>query len=232
MFGTIDTTISSVLMVVGGLVMFVGLFLVFRPSAHGAKFELFGLKFESSSAGILVFLVGTGLLVNPIYMDRVASQDAETIADDGTLQPQADGTVVATVPEGAMGGQPVDLTVGRALFLEGAEIEPNNTLAGANVVAVGSSITGEVALGDDDFFTFFLPDGFEGEVAINVDGHSSNMKVFDDLGTQIYSDRTGGGPSFRETARAAQYTVKVEHWSLLDGGPSSYRVNVAARPNR
>ncbi|MEO0990724.1 MAG: hypothetical protein AAFX00_07235 [Pseudomonadota bacterium] len=231
MFGTIDTTISSVLMVVGGLVMFVGLFLMFRPSAHGAKFELFGLKFESSSAGILVFLVGTGLLVNPIYMDRVASQDAETIADDGTLQTRSDGAVVATVPEGAMGGQPVDLTVGRALFLEGAEIEPNNTLAGANVVAVGSSISGEVTLGDDDFFTFFLPDGFEGEVAINVDGHTS-MKVFDDLGTQIYTDRTGGGPSFREAARAGQYTVKVENWSLVNSDPKSYQVNVAARPSR
>ena len=226
MFGTIDTTISSVLMVVGGLVMFVGLFLMFRPSAHGAKFELFGLKFESSSAGILVFLVGTGILVNPIYMDRVTSQDAEEIVGDGTVQAQADGVVVATVPEGAMGGQPVDLTVGRALFLEGAEIEPNNTLAGANVVAVGSSITGEVTLGDDDYFTFFLPDGFEGKVAINVEG-SIRMRVFDDLGTEIYSHVT---PSFQELARAAQYTVWVGLPSWTNA--SRYRVNVAARPSR
>lgn len=69
-FDTVDDQQISLLMLAGGIFAFIGLWMMFRPKTdgHAAKIELFGLKFESSSAGLLVFLIGSGFLAAPVFM--------------------------------------------------------------------------------------------------------------------------------------------------------------------
>ena len=59
-----NPTILIVLMVAGAAFAGVGLWLLLKPKPTGstAKIEIFGLKFESSSAGLLVFLIGAVFL--------------------------------------------------------------------------------------------------------------------------------------------------------------------------
>jgi hypothetical protein len=58
------------LMLAGGVFALAGLWLMFRPQPAGeaARIELFGLKFQASSAGLLVFLIGAVFLAVPIFV--------------------------------------------------------------------------------------------------------------------------------------------------------------------
>jgi hypothetical protein len=58
------------LMTAGGLFTLAGLWLMFRSKlgGHATKLELLGIKFESSSAGLLVFLIGAAFLALPLFV--------------------------------------------------------------------------------------------------------------------------------------------------------------------
>ncbi len=69
-FEALDGIKLVMLMAAGLLFAVVGLYLLIRPKPEGsaAKIELFGMKFESSSAGLLVFLIGAVFLVIPLFV--------------------------------------------------------------------------------------------------------------------------------------------------------------------
>ena len=59
-----------ILMTAGGVFAIAGILLMFRAKQEGssARLELFGQKFEASSAGIIVFLIGAAFLAAPVFV--------------------------------------------------------------------------------------------------------------------------------------------------------------------
>jgi hypothetical protein len=146
----------AALMLAGAVFSCVGLWLLLRPKPSGAasKIELFGLKFESSSAGVLVFLIGAAFLALPLFVP----EKAVTPAVGGTNK-----TVSAS--PGAVGS---DATVStqsgqEALLLppapEVAESEPNDRVQSANQIGLGQTVSGKVREGNDDWFVVAVPAG-------------------------------------------------------------------------
>lgn len=131
----LDQAKLFVLMSAGAIFSLAGLWLMFRPAAEGeaAKIEVFGLKFQSSSAGLLVFLIGAAFLAVPIFVpERPESTPAEAN------------------PANSQGERP-DLAPPRERA-SGKEIEPNDGYEEANQIEAGDSIAGHVHKGSDDWF--------------------------------------------------------------------------------
>jgi hypothetical protein len=125
-------------MVAGGGFALAGLWLMFRPKPEGgaAKLELFGAKFEASSAGLLVFLIGAGFLAAPLFVPErnTAAGAAGTAATTGPNR-----LVVPT----AAGELPVRKRA------EAREVERNDSFDTANLLEVGASVAGTTEGGED-----------------------------------------------------------------------------------
>jgi hypothetical protein len=146
----------TLLRIVGAVFACAGLWLLLRPKPSGttAKIELFGLKFESSSAGVLVFLIGAAFLAVPLFVpEKAVVRLPDGIADDSTPLPNSDGGQV----------QPPAPPDGIALILPGgpeiAEAEPNDRLQIASRIQLGQTVSGEVRKGNDDWFVVAVPEG-------------------------------------------------------------------------
>ncbi|MEM0989669.1 MAG: hypothetical protein AAGK00_12360 [Pseudomonadota bacterium] len=244
----LDGTKLLALMAAGGIFALAGLWLIFRPKEEGdtAKIELFGLKFQSSSAGLLVFLIGAVFLALPIFVPEKAATGASvtgpqvatgeeqpgnppTGGDQGVGTQSGQAEVSSTnPPTNPPGTQPVPVATGPLVAAEGEEIEENDTLATANVIPVGVSIRGKTTKDDDDFFTFTFPDGFKGELAVTLDGNLLKLEVWDELGTRIFPLRDAPFPdnTYRAEVSLSRYYVSVETWQNYD---VPYTLNVAAR---
>ena len=74
----LDAAKLTALMVAGAAFALAGLWLMFKPQPAGeaAKIELFGLKFQASSAGLVVFLIGAVFLAMPIVVPEKPSDRA------------------------------------------------------------------------------------------------------------------------------------------------------------
>ncbi len=83
----LDGTKLLILMTAGGVFALAGLWLMFRPPVQGqaAHVELFGMKFQSSSAGLLVFLIGAVFLAVPVFVPEREQRP-------GGAAPQGPGT--------------------------------------------------------------------------------------------------------------------------------------------
>ncbi len=118
------------LMTVAGLVFAgAGLWLLLRtrPAGGAAKIELFGMKFEASSAGLLVFLIGAAFVAAPtVVPERSVPQQNPTLVA---------GKLAATP---AVGNTAIILPAGPAA----TEQEPNNGAHEANQIARGTFYAG------------------------------------------------------------------------------------------
>ncbi|MEM6621628.1 MAG: hypothetical protein AAF674_05320 [Pseudomonadota bacterium] len=240
----LDGTKLLALMAAGGIFALAGLWLIFRPKEEGdtAKIELFGLKFQSSSAGLLVFLIGAVFLALPIFVPEKAATGVSATGPQVATGEQQSGNSPTGGGQGvgtqsgqaevsstnSPATQPVPVVTGPLVAAEGAEIEENDTVATANVIPVGVSIRGKTIKDDDDFFTFTFPEGFKGELAVNVDGSSVKLEVWDELGTRIFPLRDAAFPdnTYRAEVSLSRYYVSVETWQNYD---VPYTLNVAAR---
>lgn len=156
-----EATRLLVLMIAGAVFAGAGLWLLIRPKPSGtaAKIELFGLKFESSSAGVLVFLIGAAFLAVPLFVPEKAMVQPSGGTQGNGTPPQTPGKPEAPQPE-ASPSAPSDQT---ALILppgpEVAETEPNDRLLIANQIQLGQTVSGEVRKGNDDWFVVAVPEG-------------------------------------------------------------------------
>lgn len=160
----ISTTRMIALMIAGGLFACVGLYLMVRPKPQGsAKIEIFGLKFESSSAGLLVFLTGAGFLAITIFVPEkqgaLAGDDVAGPVPPIAVQPDVTKPKSPTTPLPAQGAQvaPVPITTANLI----AETEPNDAIRDAMPLALGQTVTGRVERDnrDKDWYVVTLPDG-------------------------------------------------------------------------
>jgi hypothetical protein len=153
----LDSAKLFILMAAGGSFAIAGLWLLLRPKpAGGARIELFGMKFESSSAGLLVFLIGAGFIATPLFVPQRAPVVVPSTAasiPSGTGGPSVPGVQIeAATP-----------TVPRRARAAGREREPNDNYDDANQVAVGESWAGVFNSIENDWFAL-TTDG----TAVNV----------------------------------------------------------------
>lgn len=153
-FEALDGTKLLILVIAGAAFAGVGLYLLLiRRSVGSAKIELFGLKFESSSAGLLVFLIGAAFMAIPLFAPeresasiRSTSSPADT--DDAPTQPGRTGT---------QSSEP-----------QTVENEPNDGVEQASILQPGQTLSGDVRPGNGDWIKITLPQGADPEVTVRV----------------------------------------------------------------
>jgi len=140
-----DETMLWALMAAGMVFACTGLYLLLRPPKVDGetRIEAFGIKFNASSGGIVVFVVGAAFLAAPILVPK--TPDAKN-----SSAPNQPGTT--TVIQ-----DPTPSLIPPRPIANGKEIEPNDNYDQATQIAAGESITG--------FFNEASPDW----VAISVD---------------------------------------------------------------
>jgi len=190
-FEAISATRMIALMLIGGSFSFAGLYMMLRPRPEGAaKIELFGLKFESSSAGLLVFLVGAAFLSVTLFVpERQTSID------------QTDDTPKTEAPsDGPQAVSPVDTDQISEDAIIG-ENEPNDTIRDAQQLRVGQ-IAAEAfkdQAGDKDWYSISF-DGnsiAEHEIRLrHVNGNIVFATVYDLRNQEIGKLSTQSGTAY------------------------------------
>lgn len=153
-FEALDGTKLLILMIAGAAFAAAGLFLLMKRRPIGAaKIELFGLKFESSSAGLLVFFIGAAFMAIPLFApERMDS------SNQNTNVPAVNG-VVNSLPA-IVDPQSAEAQV--------VEMEPNGGIGQASILQPGQTLSGNVREEDSDWIKILLPDGADPEVTIRV----------------------------------------------------------------
>lgn len=144
-FEALDGTKLLLLMLAGVAFAAAGLYLMIRPKAgDAAKIEIFGLKFESSSAGLLVFIVGAAFMAIPLFAPEKSS--SSNVA----------GVMVGAGNGHAETGGAQDDGTRRALLLpsgpQANEIEPNDRVQQALQLDIGATVSGKSRRGDNDWY--------------------------------------------------------------------------------
>jgi hypothetical protein len=141
LFEPLDASTLIVLMAAGGLFAVAGLWLMFRPQPEGdgARIELFGIKVQASSAGLLVFLIGAVFLAAPVFVPRAHTPDP--VRNPPRPSPG--------LPSPAPNQELPQRREGRAAILLPAgpgaeEIEPNDRASEANQIEPGVYYAGRV----------------------------------------------------------------------------------------
>lgn len=178
-FEALDGIKLVMLMAAGLLFAVVGLYLLIRPKPEGsaAKIEIFGLKFESSSAGLLVFLIGAVFLVIPLFVPEKKIVAEVPIPSPGeTLKPK-----LVDKPDPAK--QPVpEQPTPTPVVIAGEKVEetePNDSVETATPFALGQTLRGQTGSdGDVDWFVMPIP-------ASGIQGHEVKLKHFNKNGNQV-----------------------------------------------
>jgi hypothetical protein len=222
-----------VLLVAGGVFSLAGLWMMFRPQKEEdlAKLKIFGLEFQSSSAGLLVFLIGAVFLIGGIMLPERASVAAGTSVPQGPAVAKGAPDKAA---EGATAGQPETNTlIGKpagGISIEGEEEEPNNTVASSNWIAPNSSISGHYGKDGDarDVFCVATEDLQGKEMIVAVSGYSFQMELQDRFGQPIAHRFAGydGTRSIAQTIEQNAYCVAI--WSYV-GLSRGYVLTVGVR---
>lgn len=218
----VDDVTLWFLMAVGAVFAAAGLWLLLkpRPTEGSSKLELFGMKVETGSAGVLVVLIGAGFLLLPLIAP-VRERDAGAIP-----LPTAAPATTTTEQRQDAGPRP-------ALLLpagpDAREQEPNDALRQSNQIAVGSIIRGFADTGDKDWFV--VPVDAEGfgpfELKLNLaSGSSAEMRAYDSREEPIEWTRTYGGASYLEIPAAGdRFYVSVE------GYDATYELSATRKEN-
>jgi hypothetical protein len=209
----------TILMVAGAAFAATGLWLLLRPSkAEGAaKIELFGLKFESSSAGILVFLIGAAFLALPLFVEpRPAALDLAPGV--GVAAPSAPGVPLLLPARGA------------------EEVEPNDTIHAAARLPLEATVKGVVNHDDSDWYVVALGD--EPRPRSLALRHLSGsgyvtVTVFDEAERHLEDFGTKDGTVYADIAAEAGDTIYLRVARTNNGPEAGYELSAreGAAPN-
>jgi hypothetical protein len=119
------------------------------------------------------------------------------------------------------------------ISVEASEAEPNDTLPGANVAALGVSVDGTLAPGDRDWFAVDVPEGARGKLVANLvtEEASVTMTLFDDAGQTLGIARTIDEVRVRTAALERGLDRPRYHVLLMPASavPARYQLTLAAR---
>lgn len=166
MFEAVDTSKLLALMAAGAIFAAAGLYLLLRPKPQGgsAKIELFGLKFESSSAGLLVFLIGAAFLAIPLFVPEKPTELRDTLAP-------------SSKPDDIASQGPVLLPARP----DAKEVEPNDRVQDANQLLIGATASGRVRSGNIDWYVISTAEHIGKRLVIGlrlVEGSSVIAKLY------------------------------------------------------
>lgn len=163
----LNQTEKFILMASGAMFALAGIYMMIRPSMQDGetKIEIFGLKFNASSGGLIVFLVGTSILIGA----ALGPENAKTNPKEALLT-SAPGES-NRVPERTNSDQQ------RALILpavaQAKEKESNNTKHLANQITRGFYYRGNINWDEDkeknDFEDWYI--------ALTSDLHEKNLEI-------------------------------------------------------
>jgi len=116
------------------------------------------------------------------------------------------------------------------------EVEPNDTVAQANILALGTELQASMATGTDvDWYTFTVAN--PGRVRLHTSGLDTRLSLYDATGTTILGLDDDGRTSTNAFAselflnlQAGAYAVKVEPYSATTSG--NYSIEYAVLPLR
>jgi hypothetical protein len=192
----LDGTKLIVLMLAGGTFALAGLWLMFRPQPAGeaARIELFGLKFQASSAGRLVFLIGAAFLAVPIFVPEKPSP-LRTAA--GAPASGASSTEIIALGNGREDATPTgeglaSTEIRSEIAENGIEVEPNDRFTIANSIELGTSVTGSLSGQDMDTFAVAMLPDMKGRIAASLIVTKGDvvLTLFNDAGQVVGSDPT------------------------------------------
>ncbi|WP_172327061.1 hypothetical protein [Mangrovicoccus sp. HB161399] len=238
MIRELDPGMVTVLMAAGLVFASAGLWMLIRRDAASAKIELFGMKFESSSAGLLIAVIGAGFIATPLFVGtKTADSRRAEVISDPPPGPGTDVTEATPVPDppdspvpAADGVPPMPSGGGRRITVEAQEQEPNGSLASATEIWPGTSAGGMLADSSErDVFAVLIPDGAAGELVLSATAANVRMIVYDGVGNEISNkwraDR--GALSFSTEVKSATYYVGIENWSV--GRDTPYQLTAVLR---
>ncbi|MEP2030032.1 MAG: hypothetical protein ABJI96_15130 [Paracoccaceae bacterium] len=167
-FEALDGIKLVILMAAGLLFAVAGLYLLMRPKPEGsaARIELFGLKFESSSAGLLVFLIGAAFMASPMFVKERSGTEEESPEAPGQVEPapKKPGHVILPDTPGAQ------------------ESEPNDIVQDANELRIGATVAASVRKGQQDWYVIPTADHIGQRLIVTlraVSGPQVGGEVFD-----------------------------------------------------
>ncbi|WP_281857532.1 hypothetical protein [Litoreibacter halocynthiae] len=190
-FEAVSATRMIALMLVGGAFAFAGLYMMLRPRPEGAaKIELFGLKFESSSAGLLVFLVGAAFLSVTLFVP-----ERQTVSTQVDIVPVAGDSKEAPKPVSAEESNQVS----EIAVLE--ESEPNDGVRDADPLQIGQVVAGRFKnqAGDVDWYSVSFDSGniAQHEIKLrHVNGNRVAVTVYDLREQEIGRISTNSGVAY------------------------------------
>ncbi len=215
-----------IFMATGAVITFAGVWLMWRLRTHtsSSKIDILGVKVESPSAGLLVFLVGAAFLSVPLFVDATPEQAPISSA----------GQEPTTSEETTPGGEPPDneqqptsvpTSAGADLAVTqaGKEVEPNDSVVSPNIIPLGAHI--EAAAGQSpDWFRIDTPSNATEDISVVVYGHvhASFRNQYGD----VLSEKSSGSTSetFRAPLTEGPYYVRI---SRSDG--RGYSITTAMR---
>lgn len=164
------------------------------------------------------------------WMRRNPSPPPPTTAVPGaiTLSPDARRTIATP-----SSGHPPPLPGREAarITIEAAEVEPNDTTAGANAAPLGVSILGHAAESDSDIFAFDIPEGHRDVIVASLTTRdaSAALVLYDDAGRPLGIARTINEIRVRVATLerdldASRYYVQIIG---LSPGSTTYQLTVA-----
>ncbi|WP_299847275.1 hypothetical protein [uncultured Paracoccus sp.] len=224
-FEAISAARMIALMLAGGLFALAGLYMMLRPKSQGsAKIELFGLKFESSSAGLLVFIVGAAFLAVTIFVPERHTA-SNPIPDEPEME-ISEQPVLPIAPT-------VRAEISEASALK--EAEPNDELRDAQSLLVGQVVAGKFKdqSGDKDWFSVFFDSNniAEHEVKLrHVNGNMVRATLYDSREHEIgeISTRSGAAYFSLEDQTSNKVFIKVSG-SVSGWDTDAYEISVALR---
>ena len=166
MVASLDETLLFVLTGLGVMSMAAGLVLLFRGGARREEqvVEFLGWKFQFTSAGLVVFLIGALFSAVPLFVGVSPSPAPEhppALAPQGGVRP------------------PVRTQDG--------EVEPNDYVTEATAIQIGATYAGAIDKDDKDFFAFEVGPGAQAPRLIlrRVQGTGGlRVSVFDPHGKE------------------------------------------------
>lgn len=167
MFQGLSPLLLYVMMGFGAICAFAGLAMMFRPTgAEGeTRLELLGMKFNASSGGVIVFLIGAMFLAAPAVVP-----ERRALAGSAAATVSAGRTTVAPV-------EPTELPVRKRA--DGREQEPNDGFDTGNRMSVGGSVQGLVERDDEDWFILPLdPNRSVLSLGLRTNAGACTLEVF------------------------------------------------------
>lgn len=218
-FEALDGTRLTILMIAGAVFAAVGLYLLLKPKTAGtAKIELFGLKFESSSAGVLVFLIGAVFLSLPLFVPERTSATLIEESENGSVEAKQSADTETATSNAAL---PTKAAA--------TEIEPNDSLAEANELSLDRVVTGTVTDGARDWYVVPISLSPSSKVEFrlkNMGSFAVSAQLFDGREQRITSFVSSVGATYRKIMVGDKDRIYVE--VFLQGGETVYELSAKA----